>query len=206
MSIYNAVKAVKDMVVNPVQTAQNIGSAVGHAGTGGIAKSIAQDYSTKWSSETGRGEIVGEIAITALTLGIGTTASGSTKVAQVAKITSAAEKETTVQQLAFDFMKEPALSGKTSGLVIGRSDDLINFSTGEYRLGWQSVLENPYLGVNAEKQVNLSKLSDVMNQQLPIRDASLLSETGGTFLQTERQWLNYSSWSYYNGYWYPWEY
>jgi len=79
MAVYNTVKAVKDMVVNPVQTAQYLVNAVSNAGTGGIAKSIANDYATKWSTEIGRGEIVGEIAIIAGTIGAGTIASSGSK-------------------------------------------------------------------------------------------------------------------------------
>jgi hypothetical protein len=100
-------------------------------------------------------------------------------------------------------MNEPALSGETSGLVIGRGADLSKsgaLATGEYRLGWMSVQNS--LGMEAEANVNLYKLGQIMEQGLPIRDASI-GNIGGFYTNLERGMLYQSDWNLFGDYWVP---
>ena len=57
--------------------------------------------------------------------------------------------------------------------------------------------------MDAEWAVNQAKLQNVMKQNLPIRDASPLSDTAGFYLNRERNLLQSSGWTYKNGYWLP---
>jgi len=103
-------------------------------------------------------------------------------------------------QLEFEFAKD---FGKNSGLVIGRGADLSApgaLGAGEYKLGWFSVQKT---SMEAEWAVNRAKLQNVMNQNLPIRDASPLSDVDGFYLNRERDLLRSSRWTYQNGYWIP---
>lgn len=95
ISIYNTVKAIKDMIVNPLQTFQNLKSAI-NSPNGTFFTNIKNDYATKWNSETGRGEIVGEVAFIMFTTGDSAVVGSSSKVAKVAKITGAIDKEASI--------------------------------------------------------------------------------------------------------------
>jgi hypothetical protein len=109
--------------------------------------------------------------------------------------------EGTATQLELNFVKD---FGQTSGLVIGRGADLSApgaLGVAEYRLGWFSVQGT--LGMDAEWAVNQAKLQNVMNLNLPIRDASSLLNTGGFYLNNERGLLQSSGWNYQSGYWVP---
>jgi RHS repeat-associated protein len=104
-------------------------------------------------------------------------------------------------QLEFGFAKD---FGQNSGLVIGRGRVLSApgaLGVGEYRLSWFSVQE--ISGMEAEWAVNQGKLQNVMKQNLPIRDASPLSDVDGFYLNRERNLLQSSDWTYKNGYWTP---
>lgn len=92
-----------------------------------------------------------------------------------------------------------------SGLVIGRGSVLREpgaLGAGEYRLSWLSVQESAG-GMEAEATVNAAQLQSVMKLNLPIRDASPLTDTGGFYLERERALLRTSGWSYLAGYWVP---
>ena len=91
ISIYNTLESAKNMVVNPVQTYQNVVSAF-NSPPGTTFQAIAADYSNKWNSETGRGEILGDAAMTFCTFGEGGVVNGTSKVAKAAEITSGVEK------------------------------------------------------------------------------------------------------------------
>jgi RHS repeat-associated protein len=107
----------------------------------------------------------------------------------------------TATQLEFNFAND---FGQNSGLVIGRGADLSApgaLGTGEYKLGWFSVQSTS--GMDAEWSVNQAKLQNVMNLNLPIRDASSLLDTGGFYLNNERSMLQSAGWNYQGGYWVP---
>ena len=104
-------------------------------------------------------------------------------------------------QLEFNFAKD---FGQNSGLVIGRGADLSApgaLGAGEYKLGWFSVQSTS--GMEAEWAVNQAKLQNVMNLNLPIRDASSLLDTGGFYLNRERGMLQSAGWNYQGGFWVP---
>jgi len=50
---------------------------------------------------------------------------------------------------------------------------------------------------------NQTKLQKVMELNLPIRDAAMLSDIGGFYQNRERNLLRLSGWTYQNGYWMP---
>ena len=107
----------------------------------------------------------------------------------------------TATQLEFNFAND---FGQNSGLVIGRGADLSApgaLGTGEYKFGWFSVQSTS--GMDAEWAVNQAKLQNVMNLNLPIRDASSLLDTGGFYLNNERSMLQSAGWNYRGGYWVP---
>lgn len=114
---------------------------------------------------------------------------------------SAAKRAT---QLELDFGQSLPWLRNESGLVIGRGRALSApgaLGPGEYRLSWQSVQETS--GVVGEWAVNRAKLQNVMNLNLPIRDASPLSDLGGLYLNSERWLTTESGWLYRNGSWIP---
>jgi hypothetical protein len=187
--------AVVQMVVNPMETAQAIGNAVTHPGE--TWNAICDSYSEKAQSAQGWGEIAGEILITAATLGGGAVLSGAGKATATAQKTAAFG-----EQLAFDFMKADAFSGKVSGLVIGRGDDLASYSyeVGEYSLSWFKVQDT--LGMQAELDVNLGKLGQVMDWGRPIHDISI-GNTKGFYLNSERDMLYQSGWDLIGNMWIP---
>jgi RHS repeat-associated protein len=116
------------------------------------------------------------------------------ELAQASELAGAAEKTTASAQMEFDFTKNLSTN---SGLVIGRAADLAEPGTlaeGEYGLSWIDVRNS--LGAQANLSVNLSKLQNVMNLGLPIRDASSLLDTGSAYLNGERQLLQSSGWQY----------
>jgi len=109
--------------------------------------------------------------------------------------------DTAATQLEFEFA---AKFGNSSGLVIGRGADLSipgALDVGEYRLNWFSLIKGDSIG--AEVVENQARLQNVMALNLPIRDASPLSDVGGPFLNAERSVLQSSGWAYQNGYWVP---
>lgn len=92
---------------------------------------------------------------------------------------------------------------KGEALVIGRGKDLAQadaLRVGEYKLGWESKLPN----WKAEWKENAGRLREVMSQGRPIRDASP-GNTGGMFLNAERNLLKDRGWSFdaKTNYWNP---
>jgi hypothetical protein len=137
---------------------------------------------------------------TTLTLGGGPEAGGESELMGVAD-TAVNTAGGTATQLEFNFANE---FGQNSGLVIGRGADLAAPGTlgpGEYKLGWFSVQGTS--GMDAEWSVNQMKLQNVMNLNLPIRDASSLLDTGGFYLNQERGLLQSAGWTYQGGSWLP---
>jgi RHS repeat-associated protein len=94
--------------------------------------------------------------------------------------------------------------GQTTGLVIGRGQTLRApgvLREGEHALSWLSVSQR--LGHAAEWTVNSHYLQRSMAYQLPIRDASPLTDLQGFYLNLERALLRSSGWTPSGGYWYP---
>jgi len=95
--------------------------------------------------------------------------------------------ETGATQLEFNFAKD---FGQNSRLVIGRGPDLSApgaLGVDEYKLGWFSVQSTS--GMDAEWAVNQAMPQNVMNLNLPIRNASSLLDTAGFYLNNERSML-----------------
>lgn len=122
-----------------------------------------------------------------------------------AALTVTRAAETTATQLEFNFARN---FGQDSRLVIGRGDDLKwlrkirALDEGEYTLGWFER-ETTRFSMGAEWAVNRAKLQNVMNLNLPIRDASSIMDTGGAYLNNERWMLKAAGWIYRSGYWTP---
>jgi hypothetical protein len=135
--------------------------------------------------------MLGEQVLFALTAGQSSAAlQGSRAVATFCEVAT----ETTATPMEFNFAKD---FGQNSGLVIGRGFDLAKpgaLGVGEYKLGWFSVQETS--GMEAEWAVNQSKLQKVMNQGLPIRDASKMLNNRGFYLNRERGMLRSAGWNY----------
>ncbi len=144
------------------------------------------------------------------TAGAGRAVGGGSR-ALSAGATSAPARSVPVQ-LEFDFVKDftrPDV-GQVSGLVIGRSPHLSApgaLGPGEYRLTWLGFLPEGQRAtqaqIDAELLANKFKLQEVMRLNLPIRDATSILDTSGTFLQGERGFLRSSTWTYRSGYWMP---
>jgi len=171
------VVSVADAVIHPLDT----------------IVTISQDFSQKLDNgNEGGGALVADAFMALGSVFLGGAPGTVTKTAGVG------------EQLAFDFMKEPALSGKVSGLVIGRGKalDELPLSTGEYRLGWFDVEDSLGMGVNQD--VNLELLGRAADNRLPIRDISW-GNNDGFYLNAERDLLNNMDWYYSEntGYWYP---
>jgi hypothetical protein len=95
-------------------------------------------------------------------------------------------------------------------LVIGRGKALEKwkFKENQYQFEWNSVQDQ--LGMEAEKRINMQLLRDAMDTGNPILDISAQSETGGFYLNAEREYLTNRGWIYdaTSRYWtypnYPW--
>ncbi len=105
-------------------------------------------------------------------------------------------------QLELDFGQSLPWERGESGLVIGRGSALDQpgaLNPGEFTLrNWFDV--DP---MEANLQVNLGKLQDIMDLGLSIRDASDMDDTGGAYLNAERGLLDSSGWNQDPGQWTP---
>ena len=206
-SVVNIGSAIQQVVSTSGQTVQAMGYAVSHPIQ--TAEAIGSDYASLMQTQRGQGQIAGQIAITVITLGAASYLSaggeGLNVITDTSTLTTAETAENTGNQLAFDFMNEPALSGETSGLVIGRTSALNDYiySPGEYRLNWMDVEDS--LGFDANKSVNIDLLQNVIDNGLPIKDISP-DDFNGPYLEAERGLLNQSGWSYSDGFWSPGDY
>jgi hypothetical protein len=92
-----------------------------------------------------------------------------------------------------------AQAANTGGTVIGRVKDLQKLGAGE-----KSLLDQlPDLGSpKANWHQNSGVLRQEMNRGLPIRDASV-GDTGGQFLNAERNLLQDRGWKFDGSYWNP---
>jgi RHS repeat-associated protein len=90
-SVVNTVKGIAQAVMNPVQTYESMKYAVTHPVE--TWNSISSNYTELWSTDRGRGEILGEFTIALFTVGAGATASTSSKAASVTRtVTSTGSK------------------------------------------------------------------------------------------------------------------
>ncbi|HEU5477535.1 MAG TPA: SwmB domain-containing protein [Gaiellaceae bacterium] len=109
----------------------------------------------------------------------------------------------TTAQIAGLFVAPEIDLEEEAALVIGRGSDLAEpgaLRPGEYKLSWPSKLPD----YKAEWKVNSGLLRQAINRGLPIRDASP-GDTGGVFLNAERNLLEDRGWSFdpNTSYWYP---
>ena len=97
--------------------------------------------------------------------------------------------------------QELARNGKVP--VIGKMKDLNifgNVSNGEFKIAdYLPDMGNP----QANWYQNSGILRSVMNEGVPIKDVSVFPMNSAGFLGAERNLLQNSGWTYFEGYWYP---